>query len=387
MSPYEMKINEDDHQAFRRVDDISSVLKGPGLNGSNMHKYSSGSKGSNLRNAAAAGVIAIGAIACGVEAEDSYDAKANQEQTYGDTQTTTVNPDATDEQDPPVDPDKPVVNNLELSLYLNGAELKDGQVRLYSLDGKINNVACDYEDLGRVEPTNYNNKRSKFSPQGVDQVWCDHPSVPRPIPCELDAELPEMSIDPLVTNDSTPQLTGKIADYDALVEITINEQVYTAVNNGDGTWILENDTITDALADGDYDVKITATYSDDSKMWLTETGFLKIDTSAPPEDDIIDSDNPMIDDLCYRLIQTKDLDGTSNKVSLLPTGDLASLIAVQIEYDDGRTVERLLQVPADASGVVKYDIVIEDADVYSGDAVAPVDTDRDAQPNSVTDGI
>ena len=34
---------------------------------------------------------------------------------------------------------------------------------------------------------------------------------------------------------------------------------YPATNQGDGTWTLADDTITPALADGIYDVQVTAT--------------------------------------------------------------------------------------------------------------------------------
>ena len=70
---------------------------------------------------------------------------------------------------------------------------------------------------------------------------------------------PVVSVDPLVTSDRTPQLTGKIDDPTAVVKVTLNGQTYTATNNGNGTWTLPDDTVTTPLPDGIYDIAVTAT--------------------------------------------------------------------------------------------------------------------------------
>ncbi|OJF70732.1 hypothetical protein BK026_19250 [Alteromonas sp. V450] len=67
-----------------------------------------------------------------------------------------------------------------------------------------------------------------------------------PVSDTVDAVAPVVSIDDVVTSDSTPALTGNVDDPTATVVVTINGQDYTATNNGDGTWTLADDTV-DAL--------------------------------------------------------------------------------------------------------------------------------------------
>ncbi|NYB17796.1 MAG: hypothetical protein HYH09_08240, partial [Acinetobacter baumannii] len=73
-----------------------------------------------------------------------------------------------------------------------------------------------------------------------------------------DTIAPVVTVDALVTNDSTPELTGTIDDPTATVVVTINGVDYPAINNGDGTWTLANDAVA-ALAEGDTPVTVTAT--------------------------------------------------------------------------------------------------------------------------------
>ena len=53
-----------------------------------------------------------------------------------------------------------------------------------------------------------------------------------------------VTINPLVTNDTTPELSGTINDISATITVTVNGSAYAATNNGDGTWTLADDTIT-----------------------------------------------------------------------------------------------------------------------------------------------
>ena len=75
----------------------------------------------------------------------------------------------------------------------------------------------------------------------------------------LDATAPAISVDPLITVDNTPQLSGKVDDPTAVVSVTVNGQTYAATNNGDGTWILPDNVIPSPLPDGTYDVVAVAT--------------------------------------------------------------------------------------------------------------------------------
>ncbi len=70
---------------------------------------------------------------------------------------------------------------------------------------------------------------------------------------------PVVKVNALVTNDNTPQLTGTVDDPLATISVTVNGITYAAVNSGLGTWTLADDTIPPALADGIYEVAVTAT--------------------------------------------------------------------------------------------------------------------------------
>jgi len=91
--------------------------------------------------------------------------------------------------------------------------------------------------------------------------------------------VPTVTIDPLTTNDTTPPLTGTVDDPAAVVVANVDGTDYLAVNNGDGTWTLADDTIT-ALADGTYDVLVTGTNANGDGTDTT-TDELVIDTVAP----------------------------------------------------------------------------------------------------------
>ena len=58
--------------------------------------------------------------------------------------------------------------------------------------------------------------------------------------------------------ERSPELSGTVNEPDANVTVEINGKQYPAVNNQDGTWTLPQGTI-DQLANGSYDITITAT--------------------------------------------------------------------------------------------------------------------------------
>ena len=70
---------------------------------------------------------------------------------------------------------------------------------------------------------------------------------------------PVVTVDPLATNDRTPELTGTIDDPAATIDVTVDSNMYAATNNGDGTWTLTDNTINPPLADGVFDVQVSAT--------------------------------------------------------------------------------------------------------------------------------
>ncbi|GAF93736.1 unnamed protein product, partial [marine sediment metagenome] len=109
----------------------------------------------------------------------------------------------------------------------------------------------------------------------------------------VDTTAPVVTVDTLLTNDNTPELTGTVSDPAAAIEVTVDGNVYAAVNNGDGTWTLADNTISPALADGTYDVSATATDSSGNVGTDATTDELTVDTTAPvvTVDTLLTNDN------------------------------------------------------------------------------------------------
>ncbi|ANQ21067.1 hypothetical protein BA893_05080 [Vibrio natriegens] len=102
----------------------------------------------------------------------------------------------------------------------------------------------------------------------------------------IDTTVPAVTVDDVTTNDTTPALTGTIDDLAASVTVNVNGTDYPATNNGDGTWMLADDTLP-VLTDNSYTVTVTAT--DAAGNQGTATGTLAIDTGAPNDGDGLNS--------------------------------------------------------------------------------------------------
>lgn len=100
---------------------------------------------------------------------------------------------------------------------------------------------------------------------------------------------PVVSVDSLSTNDSTPQLSGKVNDGSASVVITVNGHSYSATLSGSGADVTWNADVTNALADGIYDVVATATDPAGNVGNDSTTNELRIDTTPPTVSDNIPS--------------------------------------------------------------------------------------------------
>ncbi len=94
----------------------------------------------------------------------------------------------------------------------------------------------------------------------------------------IDAQGPNIQVNDVLTNDTTPELGGTIDDPTATIIVSLNDEQYVATNNGDGTWILADNTLP-SLADNSYTVTVTAT--DEVGNQGTATGVVVIDTNAP----------------------------------------------------------------------------------------------------------
>ena len=96
-------------------------------------------------------------------------------------------------------------------------------------------------------------------------------------PVEVDTIGPVVTFNSYTTNDTTPVLTGTVDDPKAIILVRIDGNDYQAINNGDGTWTLANDTV-NALIEESYPVTVTAT--DIAGNVGNGTGTLIVDTSA-----------------------------------------------------------------------------------------------------------
>ncbi|MDN2665063.1 Ig-like domain-containing protein, partial [Psychromonas sp. 14N.309.X.WAT.B.A12] len=94
---------------------------------------------------------------------------------------------------------------------------------------------------------------------------------------EIDTTAPVMSVDSIITNDTTPELTGTVNDPTASIEVIVDGVQYDATNNTDGTWTLADNTLP-ALDDGETIITVTA--SDAAGNSATNTGTVEVDTTG-----------------------------------------------------------------------------------------------------------
>lgn len=96
----------------------------------------------------------------------------------------------------------------------------------------------------------------------------------------LENDAPVATVDALSTNDPTPPLTGTIDDITAALNVNIDGSDYAATVNADNTWDIADDVI-NSLADGSYDVTLTATDTIANVSVGTTTDAVFIDATAP----------------------------------------------------------------------------------------------------------
>jgi hypothetical protein len=120
-----------------------------------------------------------------------------------------------------------------------------------------------------------------------DELTIAKPEVP-------DTIAPVVSVNPLSTSDTTPELTGKVDDPTAKVTVNVNGVDYQANNNSDGSWTLANDKIAPKLGDGNYDVVATAIDPAGNSSQDSTKDELMIDATppAPTTIDISDVSDP-----------------------------------------------------------------------------------------------
>ncbi len=96
----------------------------------------------------------------------------------------------------------------------------------------------------------------------------------------IETTTPVVTIDELITNVVSPELTGTTDDASAVIEVTVDGNAYMATNNG-ATWALAAGTISPDLADGTYEVSVTATDAAMNAGTDATTDELVVDTTTP----------------------------------------------------------------------------------------------------------
>jgi len=151
-----------------------------------------------------------------------------------------------------------------------------------SVNGLILNAEANWwgYDSGPAHTSNTGGTGDAVSDNVDYRPWCTNAD------CDpIDNTAPTVSVDTLLTNDTTPALTGTVSDNVTISEVEITVIVdgksYPANNNNDGTWILADNIIDPALGNGTYEVAVSA---EDMAGNISTDGTnneLEIDTAEP----------------------------------------------------------------------------------------------------------
>jgi hypothetical protein len=178
----------------------------------------------------------------------------------------------------------------------------------------------------------------------------------------IDTTAPDVTVDVFETADNTPPITGTVDDVEAIITVTVDGNAYTAVNNGDGTWTLPDDTIALPLPDGVYDIAVTATDALGNSGSDATTWELTIDTIAPQ-------------------VTIDDVTTTNTSPELTGTvDDPQALISVTISGQDYKAVNNgdgtwiLISGAVETLAAGTYDAVVKATDAVgnSGEATAVI---------------
>ncbi|QNY07133.1 BapA prefix-like domain-containing protein [Acinetobacter seifertii] len=192
----------------------------------------------------------------------------------------------------------------------------------------------------------------------------------------VDTTAPVVALNDVLSNDSTPALTGTVTDPTATVVVTVDGVNYPATNNGDGTWTLADNTLP-VLADGPHTITVTAT--DPAGNVGTTNAVVTVDTTAPnaPVIDPINASNP---------VTGTAEPGSTVKVTF-PDGSTATVVAGPDgkwtvpnpgDLTDGQTVTATATDPAGNPSLPGSAVV---------DAVAPTVTVTTALTNDSTPAL
>ncbi|WP_114217466.1 Ig-like domain-containing protein, partial [Acinetobacter baumannii] len=199
-----------------------------------------------------------------IDAKVTFTDAAGNSSSVNDTQTYTLDTTA---------PNAPVIDPVNGTDPITGTAEPGSTVTVTYPDGSTKTVVAGPDGTWTV-PNPGLNDGDEVTAVATDPAG----NTSGPATAVVDAVAPTVALDDVLTNDSTPALTGTVNDPTATVVVNVDGVDYPAVNNGDGTWTLADNTLP-ALTDGPHTITVTAT--DAAGNVGTDTGVVTVDTAAP----------------------------------------------------------------------------------------------------------
>ncbi|WP_274922663.1 Ig-like domain-containing protein, partial [Acinetobacter baumannii] len=214
--------------------------------------------------------VSVPGIGLTADADKTIDAKvtftdaAGNSSSVNDTQTYTLDTTA---------PNAPVIDPVNGTDPITGTAEPGSTVTVTYPDGSTKTVVAGPDGTWTV-PNPGLNDGDEVTAVATDPAG----NTSGPGTAIVDAVAPTVALNDVLTNDSTPALTGTVNDPTATVVVNVDGIDYPAVNNGDGTWTLADNTLP-VLTDGPHTITVTAT--DAAGNAGTDTGVVTVDTAAP----------------------------------------------------------------------------------------------------------
>ncbi|MFL9559273.1 Ig-like domain-containing protein, partial [Acinetobacter baumannii] len=162
-----------------------------------------------------------------IDAKVTFTDAAGNSSSVNDTQTYTVDTTA---------PDAPVINPVNGTDPITGTAEPGSTVTVTYPDGTTATVVAGTD--GSWSVPNPGNLVDGDTVTATATDPAGNTSLPGTGTVSADITAPVVALDDVLTNDSTPALTGTVNDPTATVVVNVDGVDYPAVNNGDGTWTL-----------------------------------------------------------------------------------------------------------------------------------------------------
>ncbi|KCX92415.1 bacterial Ig-like domain family protein, partial [Acinetobacter sp. 72431] len=216
-----------------------------------------------------------------IDAKVTFTDAVGNSSTVNDTQTYTIDTTA---------PNAPVLDPINATDPVSGTAEAGSTVTVTYPDGTTATVVAGTDGTWSVPNPGNLVDGDTVTATATDPAG--NTSLPGTGTVSADITPPVVVLDDVLTNDSTPALTGTVNDPTATVVVNVDGVDYPAVNNGDGTWTLADNTLP-ALTDGPHTITVTAT--DAAGNAGTDTAVVTIDTTAPnaPVLDPINATDPV----------------------------------------------------------------------------------------------